>query len=80
MGKTLIYVIRSIEHNYTYVGITNNLERRLSEHANKYSKATKPYAPFRLLLTEKYPDKKSARIRERFLKSGKGREFLTRYK
>ena len=78
--KEWVYVIKSLKTNYTYVGITNSIERRLIEHNNGYNKSTRSYAPFALLLKEEYFDKKSARIREKFLKSGKGREFLTKYK
>ena len=78
--KEWVYVIRSFKENYTYTGITNNVDRRLIEHNRGYNKSTKFYLPFKLLLKEEYPDKKSARVREKFLKSGKGREFLNKYK
>ena len=80
MNEHWVYVIRSTKTNYTYTGITNNVERRLKEHRKGYNKITRPYAPFHLLLTEKYPDRKSAREREKFLKSGQGRKFLSKYK
>lgn len=80
MREYWVYVIKSCDKNYTYAGISNNIERRLGEHNNGYNKSTKPYAPFKTLFVEKCPDRKSARKREKFLKSGKGREFLKRYK
>ncbi|HRJ30289.1 MAG TPA: GIY-YIG nuclease family protein [Cyclobacteriaceae bacterium] len=49
-----VYVIKSLPRNYVYVGITNNVDRRLSEHNSGYKKTTKPYAPFKLVLTESY--------------------------
>ena len=71
-----IYAIKSTSRNYIYVGITNNLERRLSEHYNGLSKTTKPYRPFILLLKEEVKNRIEARIREKYLKSGIGKEYL----
>lgn len=67
-----VYVIKSQIRRYRYVGITNNLERRLEEH----SKTKKVYAPFEVLLTETFQDYQTARIREKFLKSGQGKKYL----
>ena len=80
MKEEWVYVIRSIKKNYTYTGITNNLERRLLEHNKGYNKSTRLYMPYKLLLKEVYVDKKSAREREKFLKSGQGRKFLSQFK
>lgn len=71
-----VYVLQSIGKNYRYTGISNNIQRRLNEHNNGYNKITKPYAPFKLIYTEKYLSRGSARKREKELKSGHGREFL----
>ena len=49
-----VYVIKSRSRNYLYVGLTNNLERRLSEHNQGCNKTTKAYAPFKLVLVEKF--------------------------
>ncbi len=56
--------------------MTNNLEERLFRHNNGYEKTTKPYAPFELLYTEKAEDGKKAREREKYFKSGVGKEYL----
>ena len=72
-----IYVIKSREKNFTYTGITNDLERRLREHNNGKNKSTAYYGPFDLKLKEQYKNYKEARIREKFLKSGQGRKFLS---
>ncbi|MDO8566495.1 MAG: GIY-YIG nuclease family protein [Candidatus Moranbacteria bacterium] len=68
----IVYVIESQIRKYRYIGITNNLERRLEEH----SKTKKSYTPFEVLLTEIFQDYQTARIREKFLKSGRGRKYL----
>ncbi|MCK4652917.1 MAG: GIY-YIG nuclease family protein [Candidatus Cloacimonetes bacterium] len=59
-----------------YIGITNNLERRLDEHRIKSSKGSQVIGEFKLLYTEEYPDYASARKREKYLKSGRGRKWL----
>ena len=43
-----VYIIKSINKIYTYIGSTDNIKRRLSEHNNGLVKSTKPYFPFRL--------------------------------
>ncbi len=71
----ILYVLKG-ESDKRYVGITNNLERRLTEHRNKSTKGGHILGKFDVLLTEEYPDYKSARNREKFLKSGQGRSWL----
>ncbi len=71
-----VYVIKSKIRNYIYVGISNNIERRVSEHNSGKNKTTKPYRPFDILLTETYNTRMEARKREKYLKSGVGKEFL----
>ncbi len=71
-----VYVIKSEKRNYNYVGITNNPERRMQEHNQGYNKTTKPYKPFKIILIEKYPNRIEARKREKFLKSGYGKEYI----
>ncbi|NNE29509.1 MAG: GIY-YIG nuclease family protein [Saprospiraceae bacterium] len=73
-----VYAIKSLYRNYIYVGLTNNLERRVSEHNKGYNKKTKPYLPFTLLHSEVFPSREEARKREKQLKSGSGKEFLKR--
>ncbi len=76
----IVYAISSVHRNYVYIGMTNNLNRRLSEHNKGYNKTTRPYAPFVLLYSEPVPNRIEARKREKYLKSGVGREFLKKLK
>ncbi|HPO14821.1 MAG TPA: GIY-YIG nuclease family protein [Candidatus Hydrogenedentes bacterium] len=64
-----VYVLQG-EDGKRYVGITNNLERRLMEHRSHHTKGGQLLGNFTLVLTEEYPDYTSARKREMFLKSG----------
>ena len=70
------YAIKSKVKNYIYVGITNKPERRIAEHNSKKAKTTRFYAPFKTILIEKYGARFEARKREKYLKSGAGKEYL----
>ena len=71
-----VYAIKSLVRNYIYVGLTNNFERRIGEHNTGQNKTTKPYAPFKELLVEEFATRQEARSREKYLKSGIGKEYL----
>jgi len=71
-----VYVLQSTEHRKRYVGLTNNMARREKEHRSRSSKAGQLLGDFRIVYTESFPDYESARIREKFLKSGRGRAWL----
>jgi len=71
-----LYVINSCRNGRRYVGITANLQRRLQEHATGMTKAGQLLGAFLLVHTEEFPDHRSARPREQFLKSGQGRKWL----
>ena len=75
-GYVYVYAIRSAERNYIYVGLSDNLERRVHQHNSGSNKTTKPYAPFVLIWSETFPTRIEARKREKYLKSGSEKEFL----
>lgn len=51
-----------------YIGITNNLAKRVSEHKNKQNISTKEFSNIELIYCEKYQDKFDASKREKQLK------------
>ena len=63
-----VYAIKSENRNYIYVGLTNNLERRLAEHNGGMNKTTKPYRPFSLIYSEQFETRVEALKRKSFLK------------
>ncbi|NJN50038.1 MAG: GIY-YIG nuclease family protein [Polaribacter sp.] len=71
-----VYAISSIEKNYIYVGLTSNLEERLKRHNGLREKTTKFYAPFALIYKEICETRVEARKREKYWKSGIGKEKL----
>ncbi|MDX9913340.1 MAG: GIY-YIG nuclease family protein [Candidatus Moranbacteria bacterium] len=71
-----IYVLKSTLRNYIYVGLTNDVNRRVNQHNNKRERTTRAYAPFEIMLIEEYDSRAEARKREKYLKSGFGKEYL----
>ena len=74
-----VYVLFSREHNKIYVGYTSDLNSRLDSH-NIYSTKgyTVKYRPWILIHQEHFDTKREATMREKQLKSAKGREFIWR--
>jgi putative endonuclease len=70
------YALRSERDGGLYIGMTCDVERRLKEHNSGYNRSTKSRAPLRLIYSEQCASRIEAREREKYLKSGKGREFL----
>jgi putative endonuclease len=71
-----VYAIRSLVRTYIYVGLTENVDRRVMEHQSGKNKTTRPYRPFEIILIEEFQSRIEAREREKYLKSGIGKEFL----
>jgi len=71
-----VYVLRSHKDTSLYIGLTNNLARRLMQHNKGQARSTRTRAPFELLLSEPFSTREAARSRERFYKTGFGRELL----
>jgi len=71
-----VYVLRSRADGSIYIGMTSNLTRRLREHAGGASRSTRAKRPLELMLQEQFATRTEARQREKFHKSGFGRELL----
>ncbi len=76
MSKYIVYIIKS-EEGYTYTGMTEDFDKRLSEHNNKsLSFWTKRGNNWKLVYSEEFDDKSDALNREKWFKTGAGRDFL----
>ena len=71
----IVYVLEG-NKGKRYVGITNDLSRRLDEHRRRHTRGGQVIGSFLSLHSEEHADYVAARKREKFLKSGQGREFL----
>jgi putative endonuclease len=71
-----VYILQSKKDHRYYVGVSENVERRLREHNAGGSKSTAPYRPWTIIKIEEYPDAKLAYKRERFIKSKHSRIII----
>jgi len=71
-----VYAISSLNHNYIYVGMTQKIEERIKRHNDGRERTTKFYCPFELIYSEVCKTRIEARIREKYWKSGIGKEKL----
>ena len=63
-----VYLLKSEDKNFFYIGSTDDLKRRFVEHNLGENISTKHYAPFKLIYYEAYLSKKDALVRENKLK------------
>lgn len=71
-----VYILQSEKSGKYYTGHTNNIDVRLNEHNSNLSFSTKNKGPWKLVYAEEFATRSEAMKREKFLKSGKGRELL----
>jgi putative endonuclease len=71
-----VYVLLSQKNDEMYIGLTNDLRRRLNEHNAKRNFSTKGRTPFSLIYAEACLNYEDAKRRERYLKTTQGRRFL----
>ena len=71
-----IYVLKSLKDGKSYVGMSENPERRLCDHNSGMTKSIKSRRPFEIIYEEECGDRATARKREKYMKSGGGRRFI----
>ena len=71
-----VYILRSAVTSRFYIGSTQDLQARLLQHNAGASKATRRGVPWTLLHSETFATRTLAVQRERYLKTGRGREEL----
>ena len=71
-----VYVLRSEKTGRRYVGSCEDLTDRLRRHNARESKATKHGVPWTLLHRESFLTRHEAVMRERYYKTGRGRNEL----
>ena len=70
------YVLRSQATNRFYTGSTSDFDTRFRRHNEDASASTKHRGPWDLVYREDFATRSEAFRRERYFKSGKGREEL----
>lgn len=71
-----VYILRSIIDNGLYIGYTTDLKNRLTQHSKAEVFSTKNRLPVKLIHYEYFINEIDAKARERYLKSGYGRDQL----
>ena len=71
-----IYILKSIDHEKTYVGFTQDLEKRLKEHNAGKSTYTRKFRPWKLIYREETCSKEIALKLEKYYKSSAGRRKI----
>ena len=71
-----VYVLKSLSDGILYVGISEDINRRLTEHNQGKSKFTSGHRPWEVIYKEEFPDYETARQREKYFKTTSGRRYL----
>jgi putative endonuclease len=71
-----VYILRSETSGRYYVGSTNELDRRLSEHGRGHALATRGRGPWKLVYQEEFPTLQQARRRENQIKGWKSGKLI----
>lgn len=74
--KYYVYILLSLKDHKFYVGFTHELKERLFQHAKGLVTSTKYRLPLKVIHYEYFINKEDAKARERFFKSGFGRQQL----
>ena len=71
-----VYVLKSINHDFIYVGYSENVKERYEQHNSGKVTSTKHYLPYELIHYEAYRNMKDAKRREDYFKTTKGKVTL----
>ncbi|OPZ68531.1 MAG: GIY-YIG nuclease superfamily protein [bacterium ADurb.Bin478] len=74
-GAFVVYALQ-LSNGHFYVGQTNNLQRRIHEHLRGRTPYTRKFKIKKIVYTEYLATRSEALKREKFLKSGQGRQWL----
>ena len=76
-----VYAIYNLGHKKVYIGQTKNLDDRVRMHNDKIIKGytSRFGGDWILIYSENQPSRAAALIREKQLKSFRGREFIKKY-
>ena len=76
MNFFYVYILFSEKDRKLYIGFTADLKKRVEQHAAGLNTSTKFRRPLQLIYAESFIQEQDARRREKFYKSGRGREVL----
>jgi len=76
MEVWFVYALKNLRDGNLYIGISQNPEKRVETHNRGKTESTRSRRPFVLIYKESCNSLKEARQKEKYYKSGIGREFL----
>jgi putative endonuclease len=71
-----VYVLRSLKDSQFYVGYTDNLQKRITNHNAGKVFSTRFRVPLELIYYEASREKSDALRREKYLKSSYGKRYI----
>ena len=71
-----VYFLKSKKNGKYYIGVSNDVKRRLKEHNNGLSKFTAPFQPYELKRVEKFMKIEDAYKREIFIKKKRSKKII----
>ena len=71
-----VYILYSLKDKKFYIGSTNNLKRRISEHNQSKNISTAKRLPLKLIYFEGHLSKIDAQRREKYFKTSNGKTTL----
>ena len=71
-----VYILQSIKNGKLYIGHTENLQDRFTDHNNGYSKYTQSGIPWKIVHVEEFDNRAEAMEREREVKRMKSRKYI----
>lgn len=76
MPQWFVYILRSVEKPFLYVGFTSDISRRLMDHNAGFVRSTKAYKPFQLVAYVAVQTERKAKELEKYFKTGSGKAIL----
>lgn len=77
MNYHFVYALYSEKHHKIYIGYSSNIKARLKSHYHHSNKGfTFRFRPWKLIYLERIENRSKGLIREKQLKSAKGRDFI----
>ncbi len=74
-----VYILKSSKTlNWTYVGMTDDIDQRMKNHNMGLAKATKPHIPVNLVAYVAVETKSHAAALEQYFKTGSGKAVLNK--
>ncbi len=71
-----VYILKSLKTGEYYKGLTENINRRIDQHFLGKVRYTRTRLPLKLVFVQICGNRIEARVLEKYLKSGGGREII----